>query len=375
MRILFDATAIPTQLTGVGHYVMSLLPRLAEIDTVDVVVAVRSTEAERYRRLSPTLRVVDVDLGARLSRIAWEQTGLVGLARKERIDVIHSPHYTMAYLARRPCVVVFHDGTFVTAPELHERVKVEFFRRAMRLSGRRAARIVAVSETTRQALTAELAIPERRIDVVPHGVDVDEFSKPTAGNVSETLGKYSISKRYIVFVGTIEPRKNLPRLIEAYRRLNAEGLAGVDLVLAGKRGWHGEQFENALSSLPARIRRGVRVLGFVPDADRAALLRGAAVFCYPSLAEGFGMPVLEAMAAGAPVITSDVSATAEVAGEAAELCDPRSVDAIAGALRNVLCDTATADRLRAAGRKRVEHFTWSRAAKLTVESYRRALDE
>jgi glycosyltransferase involved in cell wall biosynthesis len=167
----------------------------------------------------------------------------------------------------------------------------------------------------------------------------------------------------------MEPRKNLAGLLEAYGRLDE----GVDLVLVGPRGWK-EDIAQRLAALPEPVRRRVRLLGFVPRADLAPLYAGAAVFCFPSLLEGFGFPVLEAMAQGTPVVTSAGTSTAELAGDAGLLVDPRDSDAIADALRRVLGDTALAERLRNAGPARAGAYTWARSAGLVRDAYRSVME-
>ena len=192
--------------------------------------------------------------------------------------------------------------------------------------------------------------------VVPWGI------RPRAlpdGAVDRVKRSYDLSRPYVLFTGTVEPRKNLGRLLEAVRRLDRPD---IDLVLVGPSGWDDEP------TPPPRTRR----LGFVPAEDRDALYAGAAVVAYPSLREGFGLPVLEALAQGAPVVTSAGTATAEVAGDVAVLVDPRDVDAIAGALARVLDDEDFANGLRAAGPARAAEFSWERTASGTIAAYREA---
>jgi glycosyltransferase involved in cell wall biosynthesis len=197
---------------------------------------------------------------------------------------------------------------------------------------------------------------------VPLGVDVLPVSDD---DVTRVTRQHGVTRPYVLFVGTVEPRKNLPRVVDAFARI---GRPDVELVLVGPTGWN-EDVAPAVAALGARAR----ALGFVPRHDLAPLYAGAAAFVYPSLREGFGLPVLEAMAQGTPVVTSAATSTAEVAGDAALLVDPFDVDAIAAAIDRALTDGEVARRLRDAGRARAAEFPWSRTAEMTLAVYREAV--
>jgi glycosyltransferase involved in cell wall biosynthesis len=233
-----------------------------------------------------------------------------------------------------------------------------FFAQALRLTRRDADLVLCSSEATRQDCL-QAAIPAERLRLVPLGVDRPAVEPVEVG---ATLDRYGIEGRYVLSVGTHEPRKNLSTLIDAFRKLDR---ADVTLVLVGPAGWH-----VGLDELVRPVADRTRVLGFVPNADRDALYAGADAFCYPSLHEGFGLPVLEAMAQGTPVVTSAGTATEEAAGDAGIIVDPLDAGAIADALAQVLDDPALAARLGEAGRERAATFTWARTAELTLAAYR-----
>jgi glycosyltransferase involved in cell wall biosynthesis len=201
-----------------------------------------------------------------------------------------------------------------------------------------------------------------RLRHVPLGVEVE--AADTAG-VERVRQAYSLERPYVLWAGTLEPRKNLAGLLEAFGRLEAD----VDLVLVGPRGWK-EDLQRRLAALPEPARRRVRALGFVPRADLGPLYAGASVFCFPSLLEGFGFPVVEAMAQGTPVVTSEGTSTAELAAGAGLLVDPHDPAAIADAIERVLTDDALAARLRLAGPARAAEYSWARTAALVKEAYR-----
>ena len=237
---------------------------------------------------------------------------------------------------------------------------VRFFEQALRLL-RRDARLVLCSSQSTLDDCVRVGLPAERLRLVPLGVRPITVTAEAAAAVVE---RYGLTRPFVLSVGTLEPRKNLPTLIEAFGRLRRDD---VDLVLVGATGWHTE-IDELVRPLGARAR----VLGFLGDADRNALYAASAAFCYPSLFEGFGLPVLEAMSAGAPVVTSSGTATAEAAGDAGLLVDPRDPAAVTAALGRILDDAVLAAELRAAGREHAATFRWERTAALTVEAYREA---
>jgi glycosyltransferase involved in cell wall biosynthesis len=273
------------------------------------------------------------------------------------VDLIHATGMVVPPRSA-PLVVTVHDLAFVGHPEYGSRSGNRFFRRSLELTRRHADLVLCPSEATRRDCIA-LGIAGERVRVVPWGVE-----QPTdASRRADRLTTYGLQPgRYVLWVGTIEPRKNLDALIEAYTRL---GRTDLMLALVGPKGWNED-----LRARIAPIEDRVRVLGFVPPADLAALYAHAAVFCYPSLAEGFGLPVLEAMAAGAAVVTSKGTATEEVLGGCGLAVDPHDVDAITDALAALVEDGDERERLGNAARARAATFTWQRTAELTADAYR-----
>lgn len=362
MRVGLDLTAAPPRLAGAGHYMVELVAALARRGRVDLELFARRDHHAVLARRAPAARIRGGAPGPRPLRLLWEQTRLPLSLRG--VDVLHAPHYTMPLLARVPVVVTFHDATFFTHPELHEPAKVRFFRAAMRLSARRAARVVAVSETTRREILLHTPVDPERILVVHEGVDHERFHPPTDGEVEAFRRKHRAERPWIAFLGTLEPRKNVTRLVEAFTRMASD--FPLDLLLGGQTGWASDVLEEALRAAPpGRVRR----LGYLLDDELRSFLGGAEAVCYPSIAEGFGLPVVEAMACGVPVVTAGISATAEVAGDAAVLVDPFDVRSIEGGLRRVLGDADLRARLVAAGKARAATFTWDAAAEGMEQIY------
>jgi glycosyltransferase involved in cell wall biosynthesis len=277
----------------------------------------------------------------------------------------------MPLRSRIPTVVAMHDLTFFEHPEWHERSKVIYFRRMMRAAARRADVIITGSHDAADGLRARFD-PPGEILVVHHGVDHARFS-PTGDDSTDraALAEHGITRPYIAFASTIEPRKDVPTLVRAFARV-APSHPDLQLVLAGGDGWGVAQARDAIASsgVATRILRP----GYVSDATLAALFRRAEVIAYPSLVEGFGMPALEALASGAPLVTTSGSALEEVVGDAAVLVPPADVDALARALSNILDDPTVAAGLRAAGPARAAAFTWERSIDAHIGAYRRAVD-
>jgi glycosyltransferase involved in cell wall biosynthesis len=251
-----------------------------------------------------------------------------------------------------PLVVTVHDLAFLEDPSRGTRHGLRFFHRAIELARQDAELVCVPSRDTWDDCVA-YGFDPARLRLVPWGVTPQPVDAEALATVRE---HYRLERPYILWAGTIEPRKNLPTLLEAFRHLDRHG---VDLVLAGARGWNTD-LDRHLGSAIGRVR----VLGFVPEAELRALYAGAAVFCFPSLREGFGLPVLEAMAQGTPVVTSAGGATAEAAGDAAVLVDPRDVVALAEAVASVLDEPELAGRLAEASRRRAAEMPWTRTAEL-----------
>jgi glycosyltransferase involved in cell wall biosynthesis len=278
--------------------------------------------------------------------------------RRLRPDVVHGPHYTLPNIGGAAGVVTFHDPTFFTLPELHERSKVAYFTRAARKGIARARRVIAVSEYTRRGAVDHGGADPARVDVVFEGIDPDRYHPAPPATADP----------YILFVGALEPRKDVPNLIAAYAALVRDGLPHR-LVLAGPPAWGAAKVYAAIGRLGVR---NVDRLSYVPEDRKIELFRGAALFVYPSIAEGFGLPVLEAMACGAPVVTTTGSAPEEIAGDAAILVAPRDAFALQEAMARVLHDHELDTTLRQRGPIRAREFTWERAAAGTLEVYAKA---
>ncbi|HEX2267112.1 MAG TPA: glycosyltransferase family 1 protein, partial [Actinomycetota bacterium] len=265
-------------------------------------------------------------------------------------------------------VMTVHDVAFRLFPETAPHSTLRWLTRFDRAL-RQAARIIVVSEQTKRDLLEHYRVSEHRVVVVPNGVDAQAFQDITDTDVNAARQQLGIGGPYLLFLGGIEPRKNLPAVVRAFDRLSAD--VQPMLVIAGWRtewnpeGWN--ELQQALGEVSAGVRSRIHVSGYVPEGQKAALLAGAEALVYPSRYEGFGLQVLEAMAAGTPDLTSNVSALPEVAGDAAVLVDPTEVDSIADGMEKLLRDDELRKDLRERGRARAERFSWEETARRTVE--------
>lgn len=371
LRVLLDATAVPPDRRGVGRYVDSLVPALARAG-VDLRVACQPRDAAHYGELSGA-DPVPVSRWAQRPpvRLAWEQAGFPSVVRRIGAQVLHSPHYTLPVLARVPVVVTLHDATFFTDPRVHTRVKGPFFRTAIRVALRRARCCVVPSQATADELVRVAHADPSRLQVAHHGVDPSVFAPPPAAAMDAARRRIGLrpDQQYIAFLATLEPRKNVPALVRAWVSA-AQGRANPPvLVLAGGAGWD-DDLDAAIADVPPELT--LTRPGYLPVELLAGFLGGAEIVAYPSLGEGFGLPVLEAMACGAPVLTTSRLALPEVGGDAVAYTEP-DAPSIAAALATLLDDTDRRKALAAAGIARAAGFTWDDCAAAHVVAYERAL--
>ena len=374
MTIYFDISAAVHRRAGLGRYADSLARALLPL-LGDELAFFYNREAgiEPLAGLEG-VPAATVNLGYKPWRmLVWlGQVGRVGFNRLvPGATLFHATEHLLLPLRGTPTVLTVHDLIFRRYPAHHKRLNRWYLNATMPLFCRRAGHIIAVSEQSKRDVIESYGIPPEKITVIYEAAD-PRFCPQPAETVAAVRTRYSLPDRYLLFVGTIEPRKNLGRVLTAFERLHAEGLTDA-LVIVGKRGWLYDDFFARLEGSPAK--QAVIFPGFVPDADLPVVYAGAQTLAFPSEFEGFGLPVLEAMACGVPVVCSKTSSLPEVTGDAALLVDPLNVDALTEALRRVLSEPSLAADLRARGLARAARFSWARAAQETLAVYRRLISK
>ena len=372
LRVLLDATDVPTDRGALGRYVDGLMGALAGTG-VDLAVACQRADDERYARLAPGAKVVagPVGLSHRSERHAWEQSGLPVVAEEVGADVIHMPNYSMPLRPGLPTVVTIHDLAFFTDPERYAQLNAVSLKSATKTAATQATRLIVPSNATRDELVRVLDVDPGKIDVAHHGVDHRLFHRPDEVQVSRVTARLGLHGRpYVAFLGSLTPRKNAPALVSGWAAAVADLADPPALVLAGGGGWS-QELDEAVARVPPHLRL-VRP-GYLPFGDLPGFLGGAVVVAAPSRGEGFGLQVLEAMACGAPVLTTNRTSLPEVGGDAVAYTEP-GADFIAVALRELLDDPVRRAALGAAGYARAQDFTWAASAAAHVASYKRAAD-
>lgn len=387
MIIGFDASrAFVAQRTGTENYSFNLLTQLLQID--------RRNAYKVYLRLPPEVVRSKEGIKTWLTQVAdslptsqnfrlvlirskrlWTQFGLAKELWVRPPDVLFVPAHTLPYIRRRSIktVVTIHDLGYEYLPQYHQFPHRLWLNRSTEYAVRRADKLIAVSEATRDDLIKKLSATPEKISVVYEGVGWKiEPASISLNQIEQARTKYSVLFPYVLFVGTIQPRKNLVSLIQAFHKVlqNAEVLKlypSMRLILIGRKGW----LNSSIYEEPARLGIDDKVvfLGHVPDSETAALMKSASCFAFPSLFEGFGVPILDAQSYGTPVITSNKKPMTEVGGTACEYVDPLSIDSIAQGLVRVLTDRRYAESLRQKGLQNVRRFSWEKAAKETLRVF------
>jgi glycosyltransferase involved in cell wall biosynthesis len=366
MRIAIDARMLAYRRGGIAGYVARLLPALAAIDT--------HTE---YRVLRNRRDPTKEEPGANFRRATvWtpchhrlERWALGGEVARLQPDLLHSPDFIPPAWGARHFVVTIHDLNFLYYPQFLTPESRRYYNEQIDWAVNHAAHILADSEATRQDIVRLLDVAPARVTTVHLAAD-ERFRPLPPATIRKVLERYELSPGYLLFVGTLEPRKNMPGLLSAYRRLLDQGVF-APFVAVGARGWLYEEIFQRVESLG--LAGHVRFLHDVPDEDLPALYNGATLLAIPSFYEGFGLPALEGMACGTPVVISDRGSLPEVAGVAGVQVDPDAPEAIAEGLARVLEDEGLRERLREAGLARAATFTWQETARKTLDVYRRVL--
>lgn len=374
MRVALDGFPLSSPKTGIGHYTLQLARALAEISPEDNFELISpfpfadSVVQELQQAATANLSLNHPQAAA--FRRRWWALGLPLFLRQNSFDLFHGTNYEVPLWQRRRNVLTIHDLSLMLHPEYHEPSLVRRSRRRLPLMIRAAEKIIAVSESMKREMIEHLKIQPERIAVTPEAPRENFRPLP----LSETLAirqQLGIETDFILAVGTIEPRKNLLTLVRAFDQIVRTTTLRPQLVIAGGEGWLMEELYSFIAKSGSAER--VRFIGYTTDDQLRALYSSCRISIYPSLYEGFGLPPLEAMACGAPVIASCIPAIEETVGKAALLIDPRNVDELANTITQLWNDEPQRARLSEAGLRHAAKFTWKKTARLTLDVYGQVL--
>ncbi len=377
MKILVNAIPMTGLLTGIARYLRNLYGAINLMNQVDLFyfegrTLVKSmpalAESDKWQQTTRAVRNLPdpVIFGLRAARWLKYEHNLNRICRKKAFDIYHETAFTPAKLSLIPTVYSIYDLSLRRYSKTHPRERVWFFEYFIKTRLKYAMHILTISEFIKQEIIEEFKVPPSMVTAVPLAPD-PLFAPCSADIVKKIRIKYNLPKSYLLFVSSLEPRKNIDLLIEALQTSNTD----IPLVLAGWHGWGDKKWLEKIKETDLKNR--IYVIGHVPDDDLKAIYNGAAALVYPSLYEGFGLPIVEAMACGCPVICSNKASMPEVAGDAAILIDPSKSDELAHAIETVVHDTEIRNNLVKRGFKQAAGFTWDNTARKTLEVFKKTV--
>ena len=374
MNVALDGMPLASQLTGVGHYTFELARSMALAAPADRFTLVSPLPAspaalELISDRAPA-NLTYLNLSRGLVNRRWFSVGLPLYLRRHDFDLFHGTNYEIPLWSRQPAIVTIHDLSLLLHPEAHEPRLVQRGRWRLPLMARSAASIVTPTEAVKGEVCERLQVDAEKVFVTPEAPR-SIFTRREPAATEETRQSLGVEDEFILFVGTLEPRKNLQRLVDAFELILRTTSLSPQLVIAGGQGWLMDDFAATLQQ--RNLDRRVRLTGYLNDDDLCALYSACQIFVYPSLYEGFGLPPLEAMACGAPVITSDIAPLRETVNGSARLIDPLDTEDLAKAIAELLSDGAARAYFSRAGVERAKGFTWDRTALRTLEVYRQVV--
>lgn len=379
MRIGIDCRTmlnpISGERAGVGHYTFHLVKALLEIDQQNDYVLyfdhrMPGAVIDGFSQTNVTVRRLPFSRYRKFLPFAYSHMLIAAYLYRDRLDIFHAPANVMPLTYNRPTVVTIHDLAIYEHPEWFPS-QIASTRLLVPQSVKKAAAVIAVSKATKKELLSLFNVASAKVTVIPEAADATLLD--LRDRTADVQKIYRLPKKYILYVGTIDPRKNIPALVQAWQRLvrlRPEVVNKTALVIAGGIGYRGKE---VLGTVAALKLSSIRMIGYLPHNHKVKLMAQAAAFVFPTRHEGFGLPVLEAMQLGTPVISTNVSAIPEVAGQAALLDSPEDVEALAEHIRQVLTRPVLTQRLRRAGIKQAKLFSWRKTALETLALYKKAL--
>ena len=374
MRICLDARVIIDKLTGLGNYTYNLVKHLLMLDSEnEYIVLINRSLTDQH----PIKHLEQKNLKKRfvqIPEVSPQQQVMVPFELlKQKPDIYHYPNFDLPVFQPYNSIFTVHDLTYLKHDDLYMNgrwIKNFYTKAIMSLAARKSKKIIAVSASTKSDLLEILKVPEHKVDVIHEGLDEIYFNGSLSNNKSNFFNKnfaLNDADEYFLFIGERRPHKNLARLIEAFSIFKQRAPNKIKLVIGGKKYASYDEPERKAQEL--NLTNEVIFLGYIPEDDLQLLYKNARCFIFISIYEGFGIPILEAMACGTPIITSNISAMPEVAGEAALTVNPYNVDEIAEVMHQLTCDSNMSQRLVDTGLKRVKNFSWNNAAEKTLELY------
>lgn len=377
MKISLDLEPCCNNRSGIGIYTYNIAKALTKINKIDLHGEVfsflgRNKIDKNYSDLNIKVNVCRLFPYGVYRRI-WDKVHLkYNTILNSKSEIYHFFDYIVPPNIEGKVITTIHDMTYVLYPEIVEQKTMNRIKKGIEYSINRADKIITVSESSKNDIVKYLNVPENKIDVVYNGVEYNKFAK--SYNEEDNLRireKYKLPKNYILYMGTLEPRKNIESIVEAFKLFNEKSdlkEKNFKLVIAGKKGWLFESIFNLVETL--KLQDDVIFTDYIDEVDKPIIYQMARLFVFPSIYEGFGIPVLEAMAASVPVITSNVSSLPEVAGDAAILVEPKDVKSIAENMHKILSDNDLRDKLICKGHIQAKKFTWEASAEKLYKIYK-----
>lgn len=374
MKVAINGLLLRGQESGVHRCIRGLLQGLEELGSAEqfLLFVGRGCAVKNWAKEPMQVHRPWLPTRFRAMRIAYDQCLFSLAARVRGADILHGPGYTLPWFTRMPSVVTVYDLIALKHPELCKDSNAFHYRRVLPRSILVARRVIVPTEAVKADLVSLLKTPVEKIVVIPPGVD-DRFKAAGEQQKQRVRALYNLPEKFILFVGNIEPKKNLDTLVKVFFALKLDRKLDLELVVAGKKGWKYEKVMDTIQDLD--FKSHVRFLGFVPDEDLPVLYSLAECFAFPSLVEGFGLPPLEAMACGTPVVTSDAPAVLEATGEAALHAPANNAKSWREMLEQAILDRSLRRQLRQLGLQQASKFTWRKNAEKTLQVYRAVFSE
>jgi glycosyltransferase involved in cell wall biosynthesis len=362
ISVSIDVSAIPLEPKGAGRYVLELIRALSKKNSeVSLTLFTRKNDSRRWIELAPHARIENIIYDSRVKRILFGKSKIKGYLKLKPTDVFHSPHYSYVSKLGIPQVVTIHDMTFFTRPKDHQLAKVIYFRSQIKRALQSADVIICVSEVTKDLIERYFGKKDN-IFVALHAIDTEKFTPEKSDRDESILKNLGLTKPFILYVGTIEPRKNLNTLLKAYIEYKKMTKDEIELVLAGATGWKKNKSLNQSLFFSAP---DIKLLGYVPDDVLAALYRQSALFIYPSIEEGFGLPVIEAISCKAKVIADLSHPLKKYFEDCVQFIDCKNYEEIISAIESSLKMTKSLDQ----GVLKTREFSWDNSARMHLMAY------